>query len=135
MSESMTMEWIPIIQSKFSCQSVQYYCVIDVAPLMSVTCYPIYYLFHRFVNKFDVEHSCEEYYPMNETDSHGTACASIILAEGDNDVCSVGVAPGANLSACITTLNDTAFFIQHWEVVDISSNSWGPDVSTFIVSL
>lgn len=90
----------------------------------------------EFINKFDVNNSCPNYMPIwNENeqkiDDHGTACASLILAEGGNDECAAGIAPDANASACLlvgsgaTQATDEALTYK-MEAIDISSNSWGP---------
>lgn len=92
----------------------------------------------EFVNKFDVENSCPTYMPSwNEenfkTNDHGTACASLILAEGNNDECAVGIAPGANASSCVLVGpggwgNNEIFEALTYKLdsFHISSNSWGP---------
>jgi len=84
-------------------------------------------------SKFDVDSSCTNYLPqiLNSKNGHGTACASLAAATGDNDVCSVGVAPGATLSACRVFdsgifVDDGYFFLtKNMENMDISSNSYG----------
>jgi hypothetical protein len=70
--------------------------------------------------------------PVDEsTDTHGTACASIIGASSNND-CAVGIAPGATISACVAPGDDdeeeARMFVTNLDSVDISSNSWGPDI-------
>lgn len=84
----------------------------------------------EFAGKFDKENSCEDY---DEVGPHGTACASIILANGGNDECAVGIAPGATVSSCrIFKKNENSAtfkaetLLYKMEVVDISNNSLGP---------
>lgn len=89
----------------------------------------------EFEGRFDVENSCDVYLPDTENDpeaSHGTACASIIGAAGDNDVCAVGIAPDVTISACFqsneaTDEQDAAMLRTKMTNVHISSNSWGPN--------
>jgi len=89
-------------------------------------------------SKFDVDSSCTNYLPqiLDSKNGHGTACASLAAATGDNDVCSVGVAPGATLSACRVFDDDGAdffafygypFLSENMENMDISSNSYGAE--------
>jgi len=91
----------------------------------------------EFEARYDVENSCADYLPINGTESHGTACASIILGEANNDVCAVGIAPGATVSSCSFAENlditdaeseslEATMLGTKLEAVDISSNSWGP---------
>ena len=84
----------------------------------------------EFTANFDFEHSCESYLPTNPTeDNHGTACASIIGAIKNNGECSVGLAPDVTISACNGPPDleaATELFMNHLEVVDVISNSWGP---------
>jgi hypothetical protein len=83
----------------------------------------------EFTNKFDVANSCTDYLP-NDADYLGTASASIIAASSNSE-CAVGIAPGATLSACnMAEEEDDAvlveLFLEKMEVVDVSSNSFGP---------
>jgi hypothetical protein len=56
--------------------------------------------------------------------SHGMMVASLIGAEGDNGICSVGVAPQVTLSFCTAEGGVHDFLSQRIEKVDISHNSW-----------
>ena len=74
--------------------------------------------------------------------SHGTLCASIAAASG-NDFCSVGIAPNATVSACrildpgsfsvfgpslaVETYNSSYLYL-YMENMHVSSNSYGRDV-------
>lgn len=89
-------------------------------------------------SNFDINSSCTNYLPqiMNSKNGHGTACASLAAATGGNDVCSVGVAPGATLSACRVFDDEGAdffafygypFLTENMENMDISSNSYGAE--------
>lgn len=88
----------------------------------------------EFANKYDVENSCDEYLPRNpERDTHGTAVASIV-AGNTNDVCAVGIAPGAKISSCVgpDKLSDAPeILVTKLDTVHISVNSWGPHVCRF----
>ena len=90
-------------------------------------------------DRFRQDLSCRQFLPQPLDDDspgfvpgdHGTAQASIIAAEANNDVCAVGVAPGATISSCYmgdynTDEQDAETLSTHLESVDISSNSWGP---------
>ena len=83
----------------------------------------------EFVNRFDKENSCPNYLKAVDG-NHGTACASLVAAEGDNGLCSVGIAPGVTLSACsneyVSEERQAEIMLHKIEAVDISSNSWGP---------
>ena len=82
----------------------------------------------EFAGKFDINASCSDYLPAYEGASHGTACASIAAALGNNNECAVGIAPGATLSSCTylgTTRQDVTFLIHALDQVDVSSNSYG----------
>ncbi|CAB9496769.1 Furin-like protease 1, isoform 1 [Seminavis robusta] len=86
----------------------------------------------ELMTNFDILNSCDDFMPPTIKDGHGTACASLIVGKADNDVCSVGIAPKATLSACRlvgedVTISDAEALTAHMEVVDISSNSWGPN--------
>ncbi|CAB9505040.1 Furin-like protease 1, isoform 1 [Seminavis robusta] len=80
--------------------------------------------------KFDIANSCTDYLPTTAADDHGTGVASIIAAANNNE-CAVGIAPGATVSACkIPENNDAAeaqAFLEKFQTVDISTNSYGPD--------
>ena len=89
----------------------------------------------EFAGRFDVNMSCSSYESPVPTDGHGTACASLIGAAGDNDECAVGMAPEVALSSCKLlpgmgngTLEEPweDIFVYKIEDVDISSNSIGP---------
>ncbi|MDP4623721.1 MAG: S8 family serine peptidase [Akkermansiaceae bacterium] len=72
-------------------------------------------------------------------DSHGTACAGVAAARGNNNLGVSGVAPeatlyGLRLIAGGFTATDVAEALTHEPTrIDISSNSWGPsDSGTFL---
>jgi furin len=86
----------------------------------------------EFSNRFDKENSCPNYLKAVE-ENHGTNVASLLAAEADNGICSVGIAPGVTLSACSMMFGEQNFeekegavMLYNIEVVDVSSNSWGP---------
>ena len=83
----------------------------------------------EFASRFDKDNSCPNYLKA-ANENHGTAVASKLVAEGDNDVCAVGIAPGATLSACSNAVynleKEDDILLYKIEAVDISSNSWGP---------
>ncbi|CAB9501922.1 Furin-like protease 1, isoform 1 [Seminavis robusta] len=87
----------------------------------------------EFIKRFDEANSCQDHMPVYP-DAHGTAMASLALAEADNDECAVGIAPGATVSSCTVLSNggqvkllEVGESLTHaLDVVDISSNSWGP---------
>lgn len=87
---------------------------------------------------FDLEASCEVHQPLEETSGegphhHGTAVASLAVGGGNNGECAVGIAPGANLSACRgpiflhDDLNPAFNFLDGLATTDVSVNSWGFD--------
>jgi Subtilase family len=85
----------------------------------------------EFVSRFNVDQSCTNYLPPDMDKNHGTACASILGAESQNDHCAVGIAPGVTLSACtiphpLINNEGALAFVHMLDAVDISSNSWGP---------
>ena len=65
--------------------------------------------------------------------NHGTICAGFIAAHGGNGIGMTGAAPLARLlgvrvlGGSVTDLNEAAAFGRRPDVVQISSNSWGPD--------
>jgi Subtilase family len=55
----------------------------------------------EFQGNFDRENSCEFFAPWDiETDVHGTAVASIVAGNA-NDQCAVGIAPEATICSCV----------------------------------
>lgn len=87
----------------------------------------------EFAGKFDIDASCaDNYLPINiNADTHGTAVASIIAGNANNDLCSLGIAPGSTLSSCRSVGkpgDPTAPFPQlltmHLDKQDVSSNSY-----------
>lgn len=67
-----------------------------------------------------------------EDDFHGTACAGVAAARGNNGIGISGVAPEATLvgmrliSAPTTDLEEADAFLHQKDAVHIKSNSWGP---------
>ncbi|CAJ1961945.1 unnamed protein product [Cylindrotheca closterium] len=105
----------------------------------------------EFFGRFDVGGSCGLYEaPYDEEKQefyqHGTKVASILGAGGNNDGCSVGVAPGVTLSSCVSTTTpntdetaqDGTWLSHKLDDMDISNNSYGtiPCISaeTFTIS-
>lgn len=70
--------------------------------------------------------------PLLDDDTHGTRCAGEIAAD-INDVCGVGIAPGAKvagiriLSGDITKADEARALIHQPQINDIYSCSWGPE--------
>lgn len=86
-----------------------------------------------FRSKFDAESSCQVYTPveLNKKYSHGTTCAALAAASADGS-CSVGMAPGATISACrvisvetTPEVADDSYLYANMEKMHISSNSFG----------
>jgi len=88
---------------------------------------------------FDVDSSCTNYLPLtlSEENSHGTACAALAAAGGNNNACSVGIAPDASISSCrifneeldfdMDVVSRFLFLYENQENVHVSSNSFGDD--------
>lgn len=98
----------------------------------------------EFEGRFDIESSCEDSTTITPNilqqpdessggsllnPSHGTHVAGIVGAAANNEVCSVGIAPGVTLSACVAvgSRSGTTFLTHRWESYDISQNSHGID--------
>lgn len=84
----------------------------------------------EFDGRFDLAASCEHYETPNDgrsDDFHGTSVAAIAAGGGDNDVCSVGVAPGATLSSCNIIDYPDQSLAEKVDSFDISQNSYGID--------
>ncbi len=70
--------------------------------------------------------------PTSGNDVHGTACAGVAAAVGNNSTGIAGVAHGATLtglrliSSASTDQTEAEAFSRHTDIIDISSNSWGP---------
>jgi subtilisin-like proprotein convertase family protein len=88
-------------------------------------------------SKFDLSGSCTIFEPalLDASHGHGTACASLAAASGNN-TCAVGIAPDARVSGCrivYTYLNediaeevwDSSYLYAKMETMHISSNSYG----------
>ena len=90
----------------------------------------------EFKERMDPSQHCPSFVSDSSPDSfHGTGVASILAAEANNDVCAVGIAPGVTMSACtFLATSIEAELIEmlatQLDAVDISNNSWGPDVCT-----
>ena len=92
----------------------------------------------ELVDRMDATKNCPNFQsdPSPVTGLHGTAVASIVAAQADNDHCAVGIAPGVTLSACTYAENATEpelmdMLASQLEAhVDISWNAWGPEVCT-----
>ena len=71
--------------------------------------------------------------PANSLESHGTSCAGVAAARGNNGIGVSGAAPEASLvglrliAADTTDEQDAEAIAWRPEVIDISNNSWGPD--------
>lgn len=65
-------------------------------------------------------------------DSHGTACAGVAAARGDNALGGSGAAPEATLvgmrliSAPTTDADEAAAYAYRKDIIAVKSNSWGP---------
>jgi len=92
----------------------------------------------EFDGRFDVDASCDLYeaaYSEEEEDyfQHGTMVASIIGAGGNNNECSVGIAPQVTLSSCVfttvtergTVAKNRTWLAHKVDQMDISQNSYG----------
>jgi subtilisin family serine protease len=86
----------------------------------------------EFGDRFDEFASCDLFLPdPNATSNyHGTAVASILGAEANNDECSAGIAPNVTISACnifamTNTYNGGSFLANKVQEFDISQNSFG----------
>ena len=71
--------------------------------------------------------------PQNSFDEHGTSCAGVAAARGNNGIGVSGAAPEASLvglrliASDTTDEQDAEAIAWKTDVIDISSNSWGPD--------
>ena len=65
-------------------------------------------------------------------DAHGTACAGVAAARGNNKIGVSGVAPEASLvgmrltAAAVTDADEAEAFTWFKDAIEIKSNSWGP---------
>ncbi|MEM1085862.1 MAG: S8 family peptidase [Verrucomicrobiota bacterium] len=75
--------------------------------------------------------------PFNNVDDHGTSCAGVAAARGNNGVGVSGAAPQAELvglrliADSTTDAEDAEALAWRTDVIDISSNSWGQGDSGF----
>ncbi|MFT5854876.1 MAG: subtilisin family serine protease [Verrucomicrobiales bacterium] len=71
--------------------------------------------------------------PSSAFDDHGTSCAGVAAARGNNGIGVSGAAPEASLVGLRLIANDTTdeedgeAIGWRTDVIDISNNSWGPD--------
>lgn len=72
------------------------------------------------------------------TDRHGTSCAGVAAARGNNSLGGSGAAPEATLTgfrliaAANTDQDESSAFLAHNDVIQVKSNSWGwPDASGY----
>lgn len=78
----------------------------------------------EFDGKFDYNASCTSYQSYYSFYYHGTSCASIAAGRSNNGECSVGIAPGATISACLAEADQHQSMIHALDAQDISSNSY-----------
>lgn len=83
------------------------------------------------VNDYDFNDQDND--PSPGTDNfHGTACAGVAAAVGNNGIGVSGVAPAATLvgmrliAAPTTDQEEADAFALHQDIIDVKSNSWGP---------
>jgi hypothetical protein len=82
----------------------------------------------EFGARFDEFASCDSFlpHPNDPSNYHGTAVASILGAQANNDECGVGIAPNVTISACnIFDSPNDAFLAEQVQAFDISQNSFG----------
>jgi subtilisin-like proprotein convertase family protein len=92
----------------------------------------------EFSSKFIEASSCSLYLPvvLDAKHSHGTTCASLAAGSGNNDLCSLGIAPNASISACRIILTeptdelateeaDASYLYAKMDNMHVSSNSYG----------
>jgi subtilisin family serine protease len=92
----------------------------------------------EFSSKFIEASSCSLYLPVvsDAKHSHGTTCASLAAGNGNNGLCSLGIAPNASISACriiLTETNDelaaeeadSSYLYAKMDNMHVSSNSYG----------
>ena len=96
-----------------------------------------YDVFHNegIDNGYDDDgHLHDDDYIYYDPDSHGTAIAAIVGAEGNNGECSVGIAPGVTISACdvFSSTTNTNYWEENMSVVDISQNSYGSSACSLV---
>ncbi|CBY30797.1 unnamed protein product [Oikopleura dioica] len=92
------------------------------------------------LNGNDSDPSPEIFDKFNVNKYHGTKCAGIIAAKGNNDACIVGVAHESNIESGIRMLDGTirdeteaSALTYRQDVIDIYSNSWGPDDTGYML--
>ena len=78
----------------------------------------------EFQGRFDVDGSCAESNIPKSDQNHATAVASIVGAGGNNDKCSVGIAPASTISSCYALGHSEAFLGEKIQMMDISQNSF-----------
>lgn len=77
--------------------------------------------------------------PTGDRDHHGTACAGVAAARGYNNIGVRGSAPLGNLLGyrlldAKTDINEADALARNAQIVDISSNSWGPPDVGFLLA-
>lgn len=95
----------------------------------------------EFANRFDESSSCDVYLPADAASEHGTACAGIAAAAGNNGVCAVGMASNATLSACNIFDPNSQAYVLTWqyltlaaETQHVSSNSYARSACAYDLS-
>ena len=78
----------------------------------------------EFQGRFDEDGSCVESDIPQSDQNHATAVASIVGAAGNNDKCSVGIAPASTISSCYALGISEAFLGEKIQMMDISQNSF-----------
>jgi subtilisin family serine protease len=79
----------------------------------------------EFAGRFDWSASCDTHVtPSDNSETHGTAVASIVAAAANNGECASGIAPQVRLSACYALSGPETFLAEKVDTMDISQNSY-----------